>query len=486
MVGRLSPFGCALALALATTGCDSLLGISEPMQRADGVGGQAAVLGKDNEPNIASNGGGASNAAAGDGGSAGSDFPPTVADAGAGAGAGGNTPIGCTEGERRCLDDAPQLCHAGQFASDPMQPATCDIGCRLGYCVDCLQGQAQCVQAGTASDPMGGALLCEDGSWSAPEWCNAYCGSSGCVAPTSCNGIASCAQGISCCRANRVEGGTFKRTYDGAQYTDENHPATLRSFVMDKFEVTVSRFRAFVHAYPGSVPAVGEGKSKYLLGDPGWTGEYALPATKAELEALLESCGTEEDGASLTTWTATPGPYENYAANCVSFPLAQAFCIADGGRLPTEAEWNYAAAGGDQQRVYPWSNPPANTTIRPENAHYFDQLTGDPTPSRPFEVGTKPAGVGRWGQEDLAGNVWEWTQDLYLDEYPPGPCQDCATLQDSFATDRVIRGGGHEFYPEDLFSAGRVPLAPTEISHFVGFRCVYELTSNGELNGAHQ
>jgi hypothetical protein len=56
------------------------------------------------------------------------------------------------------------------------------------------------------------------------------------------------------------------------------------------------------------------------------------------------------------TWTDTVGPNENLPMNCVPWYKAFAFCVWDGGRLPTEAEWNYAATGGNEQRKYPWGS----------------------------------------------------------------------------------------------------------------------------------
>src|SRR6185369_11301256 len=107
--------------------------------------------------------------------------------------------------------------------------------------------------------------------------------------------------------------------------------------------------------------------------------------------------------------------------NCLDWYEAHAFCIWDGGFLPSEAEWNYAATGGDQQRVYPWSSPPSSTAMDSTNAVY----DGAPL----LVVGSKSAGGdGRWGHADLTGSVAEWNLDWYASPYA-SPCADCANFQ---------------------------------------------------------
>ena len=104
--------------------------------------------------------------------------------------------------------------------------------------------------------------------------------------------------------------------------------------------------------------------------------------------------------APFSAWSIEPGGSETRPMNCLDWYDAYAFCIWDGGFLPTEAEWNFAAAGGGEQRLYPWSVPPTSQTIDASYAVYEVDATAP--------VGSKsPNGDARWGHADMAGNVMD-------------------------------------------------------------------------------
>lgn len=278
-----------------------------------------------------------------------------------------------------------------------------------------------------------------------------------------------------CCNAPTVPGGTYYRSYDLAGDSlsgDMNSPATISSFRLDKYEVTVGRFRAFVAAGQGNQvkhPATGAGANPKIAGS-GWDASWnaSLPADTAALVAQLKC------SSMYQTWTDTAGANETRPINCITWYEAMAFCAWDGGFLPTEAQWNFAATGGSDQRAYPWSNPASSTTLDATHASYYagsSYCTGDGmsgcTIDDLVKVGTMTAGVGRWGHAEMTGNVDEWVLDFYgtYDSL----CTDCANLVAS--ANRVHRGGPFNGGGGILRTGFRQPAAPTTVMYSTGFRC---------------
>ncbi|XYI04215.1 formylglycine-generating enzyme family protein [Sorangium sp. So ce1128] len=234
-------------------------------------------------------------------------------------------------------------------------------------------------------------------------------------------------ESTSCCDSRLVPGGAFRET-------------TVSSFLLDTYEVTVGRFRAFVEAGQGtqaSAPEVGAGQHPKIPGS-GWSADWKgwLEEDTAALKAAL-SCRSACEPA---TWTDEVGPNEDLPINYITWSEAFAFCVWDGGRLPTTAELNYAAAGGDEEREYPWGEG-----LDPSYASYDCLGDGSPArecaPSDILPVGSKPAGAGRWGHQDLSGNMAEFTRDWSGQR--PVPCVDCAILERPSEGAYLLTHGGN-------------------------------------------
>jgi sulfatase modifying factor 1 len=258
-----------------------------------------------------------------------------------------------------------------------------------------------------------------------------------------------------------VPGGTFYRGYDGVVFTDDRYPATVADFYLDKYEITVGRFRKFVEAGMGnqdSPPEPGAGAHPLIPGS-GWKSTWTpfLPWTTTNLKAELEC------QFAFQTWTDKVGSNESRPINCLDWFAAAAFCAWDGGRLATSAEWNYAAAGGSEQRYYPWSNPPTSTIVNDSYAVYCGNSC-----DHPQNVGAKsPKGDGKWGHADLGGNVWEWVLDG--DAPFSNPCDNCADLVESRF--RVLWGGGFDVTEVALRGAQHLPAFPDQPYLGWGARC---------------
>jgi formylglycine-generating enzyme required for sulfatase activity len=467
---------CAAAIA-----CDSVLDIEDPKLRpADGgeptsepTGGSGNPAGA---PTVSPEGGAAGELGLGGAGvSAGS---PGRGGEGGEGGEATTTPRDCDTDSVRCTASAPEVCDAsGHWVPNRAEAdGDCAVQCHEGRCVECLPEDKRCTECEDGDDACNSnqPQTCVDGAWaSEAAACAGFCDAGDCQMPRSCPTSAGAQVKCtteSCCKSLLVPGGTFKRSYDDpnyvddGEYTDDASPATVSAFRLDKFEVTVGRFRQFVNAFGEFHPSAGDGKSARIAGDEGWSSSFTLPATTEALLAELQC-----DDASAT-WSNDPLVNNSLPINCVSFPVAYGFCIWDDARLPTEAEWNFAAAGGELQRAYPWPRPAGEDAITTDHASWDNADLG------PLAVGSKPLGNGRWGQADLASNIREWVLD-YSADYPL-PCIDCA--QWTAAPRRVIRGGAWHLPQESLRVSARSELGPNERRFSNGFRCARDVaTTNG-------
>jgi len=271
----------------------------------------------------------------------------------------------------------------------------------------------------------------------------------------------------SCCVSLEVTGGTYYRVYDDVDDgggpllapdggpTGESDPATVSGFRLDKYLVTVGRFRRFVAAWNGGAgwtPPAQSGKHAHLNGgkglnatgggyEPGWTvsDNGNIAPTDANLACNGPLVPILAAGSRYATWTPSAGSQENLPISCVNWYEAYAFCIWDGGFLPSDAESEYAAAGGSAQREYPWgsADPGTGNLYAIYGCNYPAGSKSCTGVANFAPVGTAARGAGLWGQEDLAGSLWEWNLDWYASYVTP--CTDCANL--TAASRRVVRGG---------------------------------------------
>lgn len=127
-----------------------------------------------------------------------------------------------------------------------------------------------------------------------------------------------------------------------------------------------------------------------------------------------------------------------HPVNCVDWQQAGAYAEFKGARLPTEAEWEYAASGGGRNQQYPWGNEPASC----EKAVMQDESGQGCGADGTLPVCSRPAGNTPQGLCDMAGNVAQWVQDKYRDSYSGAPSDGRAVEGEGNL--RVARGGSYE------------------------------------------
>jgi len=190
-----------------------------------------------------------------------------------------------------------------------------------------------------------------------------------------------------------IPGGSFQMGSTNASDEQPVHQVDVPAFEMRKTEVTVAQYSACVQASACSAPGI------------------------------VSDCNWGVSGK------------ESHPLNCVDWEQAVAFCAWAGGRLPSEAEWEYAARGGGQSITYPWGEQAPSCTY----AVIWEGGDGCGTNST-WVVCSKTAGNTVQGLCDMAGNVWEWVQDWYHSNYTGAPW-DGSAWEAPAGSFRVLRGG---------------------------------------------
>lgn len=229
--------------------------------------------------------------------------------------------------------------------------------------------------------------------------------------------------------APRIPAGTF--TMGSTEHATEMpiHSVTLGAFCMGATEVTTAAYRACV-AGGGCVPP-----------------------------ELVGGCDREH-----SHWHRADR--ESHPITCLTWEQASDYCAWRGGRLPTEAEWEYAARGTDGRR-FPWGNTEPTSTDAPRRLCFARSPTEATCPVRSFVADTSP-----FGMADMAGNVFEWTAD-WNGPYAAGAVT--SPRGPSTGTHRLRRGGvwAQSVGPEVRLSR-RYPYLPTAGDFGVGVRCAWD------------
>lgn len=239
-------------------------------------------------------------------------------------------------------------------------------------------------------------------------------------------------------------------------FEDEQPPSSVRlsPYRIDKYEVTGRQYKLFVDATGYTTTAEANG--------------YSLVWNDDQRVRQYE----QRDGAN---WQHPGGPGTTIAENMdipvvhVSWTDASAYCVWAGKRLPTEAEWENGARGGDSRR-FPWGN-----SWDASRGNYVRDGIAPPLAA----VGSFPGGVSPYGVHDMLGNVAEWVADWYDGAYyqqpqsltnPKGPATPVTGI-------RVRRGGSRATRAGYLHAAWRItdPASPETTNDTTGFRCAQDL-----------
>ena len=247
---------------------------------------------------------------------------------------------------------------------------------------------------------------------------------------------------------------------------------SVSPFLIDAQAVTNSQFRAFVEE-TGYVTEAEE---------IGWSFVFAglLPDDFEDTRGVQATPWWRQVfGAS---WISPEGPHSTIQKR-LDHPVVQvswndAFSYANwqGGRLPTEAEWEYAASAGLRNPIFPWGDE-----LEPNGKHLMNVWQGSfPNDNSVADgwYGTAPVRTyppNKFGLFEMTGNTWEWCQDWFTNERNPAPHNPSGPKS---AEAKVIKGGSylcHESYCNRYRVAARSSTTPESSMGHLGFRLVYDL-----------
>ncbi|MEW5975213.1 MAG: formylglycine-generating enzyme family protein [Acidobacteriota bacterium] len=288
-----------------------------------------------------------------------------------------------------------------------------------------------------------------------------------------------------------IPAGTFWMGSEGGQEDERPvHQVTVNGFWMDQTEVTNQQFAEFIQATGYVTTAERRPDPKDFPGaDPADLVAGAVVFTPPPGEVPLNNHFAWWRYVPGANWRKPQGPgnsiegKEKHPVVQVSWDDAQAYCKWAGKRLPTEAEWEYAARGGLDREPYCWGHeqvPDGRWQANIWQGRFPNQnLLADGF------FGTAPVGSfppNAYGLYDMSGNVWEWCADWYRPDYystsvrenPKGPADSYDPGEPGIAK-RIQRGGS--FLCSDLYCIGYRPSARMKCSpdtglNHTGFRCV--------------